>query len=143
MKIRGAIPDNVKLLFGPYKPPALTKGDRAFCLYRDCLVVITSWADAPISWPRCRRLDPCGGPGLLVDEESARAVRSESLIAIQYWWRVSSQTVKSWRKAFGIRRMDSEGIRRLILSGVERASKAARAEDRQRSDTVAKDSFLL
>ena len=143
MKIPAAIRDNVKLLFGPYKPPALTKGDRAFCLYRDCIVVITSWSDAPIAWPRCRRQDPRGGPGLLVDDELARAVRSESLIAIQHWWRVSSQTVKSWWKAFGVRRMDSEGTRRLILSAAQRASKAARAEDRHRSDTVAKNSFFL
>jgi hypothetical protein len=26
--------DRVKLLFGPYKPPALRKGDRATCRYR-------------------------------------------------------------------------------------------------------------
>ena len=34
-----------RLRFGPYKPPALKKGDRAFCLYRDANVVVTSWTD--------------------------------------------------------------------------------------------------
>jgi hypothetical protein len=49
--------DCVKLLFGPYRPPVLRKGDRAFCLFRDCAVVVTSWTDARIPWPRCRALD--------------------------------------------------------------------------------------
>jgi len=41
-------PDCVKLLFGPYKAPALKRGDRARCLYRDTTVIITRWSDAPI-----------------------------------------------------------------------------------------------
>jgi hypothetical protein len=52
--------DRVLLLFGPYKPPPLKRGDQAHCLFRDCEVVITSWADATIPWPRCRAV---GGPG--------------------------------------------------------------------------------
>jgi hypothetical protein len=58
--------DRIKLLFGPYKPPPLKRGDRAFCLFRDCDVVLTSWTDAPIKWPRCRAFDsPGGGSGLV------------------------------------------------------------------------------
>jgi hypothetical protein len=38
-----------QLLFGPYSPPNLHKGDRAFCLLRDCDVVITSWSEPPSS----------------------------------------------------------------------------------------------
>jgi hypothetical protein len=34
--------DRLKLLFGPYKAPALRRGDRASCLVRDCLVVVTT-----------------------------------------------------------------------------------------------------
>ena len=75
----------VKLLFGPYTAPPLRRGDRASCLYRDGLVVVISWTDAPIPWPRCRALDgPGGGSGLLVDEELARAVRRESAVSIMY-----------------------------------------------------------
>jgi hypothetical protein len=57
------MPDTA-LLAGPYTPPPLRKGDRETCLYRDCLVVVTSWTAAPIPWPRCRRLDCTkGGSG--------------------------------------------------------------------------------
>src|SRR5262249_12921032 len=83
-------PDRVKLLFGPYRTPPLKRGDRAFCLFRDCAVVVTSWTDARIPWPRCRPLDsPLGGSGLLVDEVLARAIRHESAAAICFWWRAS------------------------------------------------------
>jgi hypothetical protein len=62
-----------KLLFGPYRPPALQRGDRATCLFRDGDAVVTSWTDARISWPRCRAEGTHGGgSGLLVDEELAR-----------------------------------------------------------------------
>jgi hypothetical protein len=72
-----------QLLHGPYRPPALHVGDRAVCLYRDCDVVITSWSDARISWPRYRGLGTQGGGnGLLVDEELPRAVRLESSLAL-------------------------------------------------------------
>jgi hypothetical protein len=68
------------LLFGPYTPPALRRGERVTCLFRDCTVIVTSWTDAPISWPRCKPIDvPRTHPSLLVDEELAgRSARSRS-----------------------------------------------------------------
>jgi hypothetical protein len=54
--------DRVRLLFGPYCPPPLKRGDRAFCLFRDCDVVVTSWTDARLPWPRCRREGGRGAP---------------------------------------------------------------------------------
>src|SRR5262245_26109787 len=83
--------DRVKLLFGPYQAPALRQGDRAFCLLRDCDVVITSWSSGRIPWPRCRPVDGYhgGGWGLLLDEELARAVRHESAAAVCHWWGAS------------------------------------------------------
>lgn len=76
----------MKLLFGPYTPPPLRKGDRTTCLYRDCDVVVTAWSDGRIPWPRCRALDSRGhGSGILVDAELARAVRKESAAAVMYW----------------------------------------------------------
>ena len=68
------------LLFGPYQEPPLKRGDRAVCLFRDCEIVITGWTDARIPWPRWHALDsPGSGPGLLVDEELARAVRRRAV----------------------------------------------------------------
>jgi transcriptional regulator with XRE-family HTH domain len=84
--------ERFKLLFRLYKAPPLKRGDRAACLFRDTLVVVTSWTDARIPWPRCRALDSTGGgSGLLVDEELARAVRHESAAALMWWWRASAR----------------------------------------------------
>ena len=38
--------DRVKLLFGPSRAPALKRGDRAVCLYRDTTVIITGTVTA-------------------------------------------------------------------------------------------------
>src|SRR5438046_1858186 len=46
--------DRIKLLHGPYTAPALKRGDKATCLFRDAEVVLTSWSDGRIPWPRCR-----------------------------------------------------------------------------------------
>jgi hypothetical protein len=60
--------EQIKLLFGPYNPPALQKGDRDYCLFRDTDVVVTSWSGARIAWPLCRALGSSRGkarpPGL-------------------------------------------------------------------------------
>jgi hypothetical protein len=90
-----------QLLFGPYAPPPLKRGDRAFCLFKDCDVVITSWTDARLPWPRCRPLEGRSHPWLLVEEELVRAVRNESATALAYWWGVSEGVVWRWRKALG------------------------------------------
>jgi hypothetical protein len=83
-------PDRVRLLHGPYRAPALRKGDRTTCLLRNGPVVVTSWTDARIPWPRCRALDRTGGgSGILLDEELARAVRCESAAAVMHWWGVT------------------------------------------------------
>jgi hypothetical protein len=52
--------DRVKLLHGPYRSPALRRGDRAFCLLRDRDVIVNGWSAVRISWPR--RLADRGGP---------------------------------------------------------------------------------
>jgi hypothetical protein len=123
-------PNKVKLLGDPYRAPSLHVGERAFCLYCDAEVVVTSWTDAPIPWPRCRALHQRGGSGLLVDEELARAVRTESALAIIYWWGASQSAVYNWRKALGVSgRVGTEGTRRLIRATAEKASAAARERE--------------
>jgi hypothetical protein len=65
--------DRIKLLFGPHAAPPRKRGDRACCLCRDCDVVVTSWTDAPIPWPRYRwREDDVALLGTLPDCELAR-----------------------------------------------------------------------
>jgi len=106
--------DRCRLLHAPYDPPPLKRGDPGTCLFRDCDAVITSWTDARISWPRCRALHhKRGRPALLVDDELLRAIRTESAEAIKYWFGVSTYTVWSWRKAFGISQWGTEGSRLL------------------------------
>jgi hypothetical protein len=112
--------DRLQLLFGPYQAPPLKRGDRTHCLYRDGLVIVTGWTDAPIPWPRCRALDsPGGGSGLLVDEELARAVRHESAAAVMFWWGSSMGAVCRWRKALGVSRTGNEGTARLVQAAAE------------------------
>jgi hypothetical protein len=112
--------DRVKLLHGPYRPPSLRVGDRATCLFRDCDVIVTGWTDARISWPRCRPLHVLRShPSLLVDDELARAIRSESATALRYWWGASVGVIWRWRKALGVGLLDNPGTHRLIRAAAQ------------------------
>jgi transposase-like protein len=77
-------------------------GDRVECQYRRALCVVTSWSDAPVPWPRVRGLESRGGSGLLVNEELARAIKTESAAALAYWFGVSANVAWKWRQAFGV-----------------------------------------
>jgi hypothetical protein len=123
-----------ELLGAPYRAPPLRKGTRATCLYRDADVVITSWSDAPISWPRCRRLSSSagGGSGLLVNDELVRALRTESSIAMQYWFGIKGETVWRWRKAFNIDRWGTEGSKTLHRELSEAGARITRGRPRPR-----------
>ncbi len=128
--------DHVRLLYGPYKPPALKPGDRALCLYRDAEVVIYDWSVARIPWPLCYHAGTRAfGKGLLVDEEMARAVRLESAVAVGHWWGVSRATVRTWRKVMGAGRKNNPGSQRLIRAAVLKAS--ASREIMQQRDSLA------
>jgi hypothetical protein len=120
--------DRTRLLFGPYKAPALKRGDRATCLFKDCDVAVTGWTDARISWPRCLPLGTKGHPSLLVDEELARAVRHESAAALRHWWGVSVAVVWRWRKALGADRKNCEGTRRLMRDASEQGAAQVRGK---------------
>jgi hypothetical protein len=122
--------DRLKLLFGPYQAPPLKRGDRTHCLFRDGLVVVTGWTNAPIPWPRCRALDsPGGGSGLLVDEELARAVRHESAAAVMFWWGSSMGAVCRWRKALGVTRTGNEGTAHLVQVASELGAAELRGKE--------------
>src|SRR5215467_1429818 len=119
--------DKTRLLFAPYRPPALKVGDRTFCLYRDAEVVVYDWSLAPVPWPLCYQAGNRGsGKGLLVDDELARAIRHESALAVQHWWGVCQKTVCKWRAALGVSRTDAEGSRRLIHQAARTGLQARR-----------------
>jgi hypothetical protein len=121
--------DRRRLLHAPYHPPPLKRGDKASCLYRDCDVVITSWTDARISWPRCRAVHhKRSGPSLLVNEELLRAIRSESGLALKYWFGAGTHMVWKWRKAFGIPQWGTEGSRRLHKGLSEAGAEVTRGQ---------------
>lgn len=99
---RASVNPSTDFIAGRYRPAAFRKGDHAFCLFRDTDVIITSWTDARIPWPRRRAIDQAGGSGLLVDEELARAVRNESVVALRFWFGASKTALQNWRRALGI-----------------------------------------
>ena len=76
------VDDRLRHLHGPYQLPVLRVGDRTTCLHRDCDVIVTSWTDAPISWPHCLTVGRAGHPNLLVSEEFGRAIRMEAAAAM-------------------------------------------------------------
>jgi hypothetical protein len=123
-----ATPSEFKLLGAPYTPPRVKRGDRAFCLLRDCDVVITRWTDARIPWPRCTVPRRGGGSGLLIDEELARAIRTESAEAIKYWFGIGTHGVWNWRKAFEVKHWGTPGSQRLQLDLIAKASAVTRGK---------------
>jgi hypothetical protein len=89
------------------------------------MLVVSSWSDAPISWPRgCPPRQSPGSASFIVDEELARAVRQESAAAIRYWWGVSNVTVSRWRRALGVTRRNNEGSQTLIHAAITKAKAA-------------------
>ena len=94
----------------------LKRGDRATCLYRDCAVIITGWSSAPDPLATLPLPRLAGAAPLLLDEELARAVRTESAATVMHWWDASMTAVCHWRKALGTCRTDNQGTARLTLA---------------------------
>lgn len=62
-----------------------------------------------------------------------RAIRTESALALTFWLGVSTHTVWSWRKTFGVAMWGTEGSRRLHQQVSEAAADALRGKPVPRS----------
>src|SRR5260370_998924 len=121
------IPAKWELLNGPYQPPCLHVGARTDCLLRGT-VDITSWADARISWPRCKP-EGRSHPSLLLDDELARAVRTEAAAAVCFWWGASRNVVRQWRRFLDVDRVNNPGTHRLVQASAEAGAEAIKANE--------------
>lgn len=60
------------------------------------------FSSARIPWPRVQPVGQRGGCGLLVNEELARAIRTESAAALKCHFGASQTTIWAWRKCFEV-----------------------------------------
>jgi hypothetical protein len=131
--MRPTINDWERLQHGPYQIPALRGGDRATCVYHGRDVVVHNWTDAPISWPRCTCAAATRSrPTLPVDDELARAIRTESAIAIGFWWGGSGSGVHDWRTALSVQSVENPGSRHAIRLAALKGGAVRRKEARER-----------
>jgi hypothetical protein len=121
-------PEKCRLLHGPYRAPSLKRGDRADCHLRGT-AKITSWTSARIAWPRCLPLNSKGHPALLLDDELARAVRTEAAAAVCYWWGVSHGAVERWRKALDVTRTNNPRTHELMLEASRAGAEGIKARE--------------
>jgi hypothetical protein len=119
-------------------------GEVTGCHYWDSDVVITGWSEVRTPWPMCKLREGYGRPRLLVDDELARAIRTESAAALMHWWGVGVYQVWKWRKAFGISHAGTPGSARLVQAAAEQGAEAVKAREfseeereHQRQQTIA------
>jgi hypothetical protein len=104
------------LIAPPYAAPKYKIGGTLACRLRGD-VVVDGMTDAPVPWPYTRRRGdgyPSPQPILIVTGDLERAVRTESVIAICYYWGVGRQLVWRWRKGLGVTM--TEGTRRVKVA---------------------------
>jgi hypothetical protein len=130
-------------LLGTYSAPAVKRGRVVTCLYRDRDCFITTLSNAPIPWPRCQPRGQQGGSGLWVNAELRRAVRTESAVALMYWFGVSTKVVWLWRKAFGVGgRATTKGSKRAIRAAGLKGAAAMKAKEWTDAERDAKGELL-
>ena len=131
--------DRFKLIAGPYSAPPFELGDVVTDELRGD-VRITAISDGRIQWPKGRRLDQTGGhAGLVLFADLARAVRTESNLAVCHWWGITGQTVTKWRRALGVE-ITTAGTRKLRQEhGAQEWFQAARGKAHEKSRNAKAD----
>lgn len=110
--VSGPLPDDERfcLLGAPYLTPKVSPGDWIEDAERGAVQVGGYTETARIPWPRVKRT---GKASLILCGDLIRAVRTESALAIKYWWGVSGVVVARWRKTLGVEQTGSQGSLRL------------------------------
>lgn len=98
----------VQFVAGPYEPPEVKVGERVYCEVRRSMVIVGGFSRGPIPWPRLKKT---GRAALIVFADLARAVRTESAVAVAEHWGVSVTTVAAWRRELGAK--ETPGTRAL------------------------------
>lgn len=89
------------LVGGPYKPPAVAIGETLRCEVKGDLKV-SGFTDAPIPWPTGRATGGRGQSSLVVRDDLARAIETESVAAVRHHFGASPSVVRRWRRALGV-----------------------------------------
>ena len=120
---------SVPVLLGSYNPPAVRIGQRVFCRVRHKWCRVTSFTDAPISWPRGQPLKQKGGGGVVVNATLERAIRTESAESLRHFFGVTRGVVWRWRKAFGIPRAGTPGSAARIAESSAKGAAAMKSKE--------------
>lgn len=92
------MPPLPELLYGPYKPLRVRKGDSLFDEELGW-VKVAGIHDAAIPWPYMRGK---GRHRLILTGDLARAVKVEAAVVVQAWWGVRRSTLTKWRNTLGV-----------------------------------------
>ncbi len=84
-------------------------------------------SDAPIPWPRART-NPHAHPLPICTPELERAIRTESVQAVVYWWGMSRWAVRRWRHALGVERFNPGTMARWRELSPSKLTPAVRAK---------------
>lgn len=93
------------------------------CFHRDRLVLVGAISDGRIQWPLAKK---SGRKSLILCGDLVRAVRHESVQSIVFWWGISAQTVKAWRRSLGVDR-DTAGTKKLLGTNSDNFSRPSHA----------------
>ena len=77
-------------------------------------------------------------PSLLLENELARAVRTEAVEAVRYWWGVSHGVVHRWRRFLDLTRTNNPGTNRLQRANAQAGAEAVKAKDWTEAELQAK-----